>query len=191
MIMGKQQNGERNKFDITENTMDIDRKIQAQMYQQPSLSKWGIFYCENDTKTAKSFIDTMGKCFDTIQYDSNRPREFAIRGNNFREWEKTLRDNLNPEVQCVVLLLPGAKGKAPLYDDLKRLLLKDLPVPSQVVLSNTISRGKNVRSICSKILIQMCAKIGGEPWAVSDMPFMDDVTMVCGLDVYHNTGKKS
>jgi len=128
--MGKQQNGERNKFDITENTMDIDRKIQSQMYQQPSLSKWGIFYCENDTKTAKSFIDTMGKCFDTIQYDSNRPREFAIRGNNFREWEKTLRDNLNPEVQCVVLLLPGAKGKAPLYDDLKRLLLKDLPVPS-------------------------------------------------------------
>jgi aubergine-like protein len=37
----------------------------------------------------------------------------------------------------------------------------------------------------------MCAKIGGEPWAVSDMPFFDDYTMVCGLDVYHNTGKKS
>lgn len=37
----------------------------------------------------------------------------------------------------------------------------------------------------------MCAKIGGEPWAISDMPFFDDYTMVCGLDVYHNTGKKS
>ena len=36
------------------------------MYQQPALNKWGIFYCENDTKVAKQFIDTMKKCFDTI-----------------------------------------------------------------------------------------------------------------------------
>lgn len=87
-----------------------------------------------------------------------------------------------------MLILPGAKGKAPLYDDLKRLLLKEIPVPSQVVLANTISRGKNVRSICNKILIQICAKIGGEPWAIDDMPFFDAPAMVCGLDVYHKAG---
>jgi len=130
----------------------------------------------------------MGKCFETINYQSNRPREFAIRGTNPKDWERELRENLSPSVKCIVLLLPGQKGKAPLYDDLKRLLLKDIPVPSQVVLTNTIAKGKNVRSICSKILIQMCAKIGGEPWAIDNLPYFDDVTMVCGLDVYHNTG---
>lgn len=41
-----------------------------------------------------------------------------------------MKQALGPQVKCVVLLLPGQKGKAPLYDDLKRLLLKDLPVPS-------------------------------------------------------------
>ena len=46
-------------------------------------------------------------------------------------------------------------------------------MPSQVVLSNTISRGKNIRSICSKILIQICAKVGGEPWAIERLPFFD------------------
>lgn len=100
------------------------------MYTQPELDKWGVFYCQNDTKTAKQFIDTMGKCFETINYASNRPREFVLRSNNARDWEKELRSNLSPSVKCVVLLLPGAKGKAPLYDDLKRLLLKELPVPS-------------------------------------------------------------
>jgi aubergine-like protein len=99
-----------------------------------------------------------------------------------------MKDNLNPSVQAVVLILPGAKGKAPLYDDLKRLLLKELPVPSQVVLCNTISRGKNVRSICNKILIQICAKVGGEPWAVSHLPYFDEPTMVCGIDVFHKVG---
>ena len=39
----------------------------------------------------------------------------------------------------------------------------------------------------------MCAKLGGVPWAVDNMPFMDEPTMVCGLDVFHSTalGKKS
>ena len=102
------------------------------------MSTWGVFYCENDTKVAKQFIDTMRQCFQTINYECGAPREFPIRGNRFNEWQQCLKSNLNPKVQCIVLLLPGQKGKAPLYDDIKKMLLKDVPVPSQVVLCNTI-----------------------------------------------------
>jgi aubergine-like protein len=96
-------------------------------------------------------------------------------------------------VQAVVLLLPGAKGRNSLYDDIKRFLLSEFPVPSQVVLCNTISRGKNLRSIVNKILIQINAKIGGIPWTVDSLPFMEKPTMICGMDVFHSTslGKKS
>lgn len=52
-------------------------------------------------------------------------------------------------------------------------------------MANTISRGKNLRSIVNKILIQMNTKMGGEPWSVSDMPFTNMPTMVVGYDVYH------
>jgi hypothetical protein len=44
MMMGK-QNGNRVKFDV-ESAQDIDRKIQNEMYDQPALNKWGVFYCE-------------------------------------------------------------------------------------------------------------------------------------------------
>ena len=39
----------------------------------------------------------------------------------------------------------------------------------------------------------MNAKLGGIPWAVDNLPFMDKPTMICGLDVFHatNLGKKS
>jgi aubergine-like protein len=39
----------------------------------------------------------------------------------------------------------------------------------------------------------MNAKLGGIPWAVDNLPFMDKPTMICGLDVFHATslGKKS
>jgi len=53
----------------------------------------------------------------------------------------------------VVLILPGQKGKCTLYDDVKRFLLESYPIPSQVILTATIQRGKNLRSIISKVLI--------------------------------------
>ena len=114
-------------------------------------------------------------------------------GNNSAAWIRELKSKLNPNVQAVVLLMPGQKGKNPLYDDVKRFLLAEFPVPSQVVLCNTISKGKNLRSIVNKILIQINAKIGGIPWAVDNLPFMDKPAMVCGMDVFHSTslGKKS
>ncbi len=133
-------------------------------------------------------METLYKCTESFQYEVKKPREFPIKSNRYEDWERVIKENINPSVQAIVLILPGQKGKAPLYDDLKRLLIKEIPVPSQVVLSNTISKGKNVRSICNKILIQICAKIGGEPWAINEMPFLNKPTMVCGMDVYHKVG---
>lgn len=80
-----------------------------------------------------------------------------------------------------------------LYDEIKRLMLEEIPVVSQVVLVGTIRSGKNVRSIVSKVLIQICAKIGGIPWKIDSMPLLDKPAMVCGLDVYHaaHLGRKS
>jgi len=43
----------------------------------------------------------------------------------------------------------------------------------------------------NKILIQICAKIGGEPWAVDPLPFTNIPTMVCGIDVFKSSGKVS
>jgi len=68
-------------------------------------------------------------------------------------WIRVLKEQLKEGVQMVVLIIPGQKGKSQLYDDLKRFLLTEYPIPSQVVLANTISRGKNLRSIIAKVLI--------------------------------------
>ena len=74
---------------------------------------------------------------------------------------------------------------------MKKLLIGTYPVPSQVVLAQTISRGKNLRSICNKILIQINAKIGGVPWSIRSQPFFNRPSMVIGYDVHHQRGQKS
>merc|ERR1711903_271361 len=194
LVMGATSSGAPNKFDIEKSARELDRKIQAKMLTQPALKTWGIFHGDRDAQVANQFKSTMKQCLDQVNYESSDPAMYAVRpGMRADAWIKELKNQLNEGIQMIVLILPGAKGRNTLYDDIKRFLLTEYPIPSQVVLSATISRGKNLRSIISKVLIQMNAKLGGIPWAVDNLPFMDKPTMICGLDVFHatNLGKKS
>jgi aubergine-like protein len=194
MVMGAKGSGDRNAFDIEASARDIDRKIQDKMYEQPALRTWAIFVGDRDKEIANLLISTMGAVLQQFGWEGATPEVFPVKGAmNASAWTRELKAKLNPSVQAVVLLLPGSKGKNTLYDDVKSYLLSEFPVPSQVVLCNTISKPKNLRSIVTKILIQINAKIGGIPWTVDNLPFMDQPTMVCGLDVFHSTalGKKS
>ena len=46
-----------------------------------------------------------------------------------------------------------------------------------------------MRSIVSKILIQINAKIGGIPWTVTNLPLMNEPSMIVAFDLYSNTGR--
>lgn len=108
LIMGKTPSGNRVEVDLESSTQDIDRKIQNQMYEQPELNKWGIFYADFDKKNALIFMETMQKCCEQFRYSAQKPREFAIRGGQrFSDWEDALLSNLNNQVQAIVLILPG------------------------------------------------------------------------------------
>jgi aubergine len=164
------------------------------MLSQPALKTWGIFHGDRDAQVANQFKSTMKQCLDQVGYEHQEAAVYPVKGGMRSDgWIRELKKQIKDGVQMVVLLIPGQKGKSTLYDDIKRFLLTEYPIPSQVVLANTISKGKNLRSIVSKILIQMNAKLGGIPWAVDNLPFMDKPTMICGLDVFHatNLGKKS
>ena len=87
----------------------------------------------------------------------------------------------------MILLLPGRHGHSDLYHDLKRMLTEEIPITSQAILTSTINYGRNLKLIVSKLVAQICAKIGGIPWTVNDLPFFSKRTMVCGLAVHHDS----
>jgi hypothetical protein len=56
--------------------------------------------------------------------ESTQPEIFQVKGGmNSSAWTRELKNKLNRNVQAVVLLLPGQKGRNSLYDDIKRFLL--------------------------------------------------------------------
>ena len=171
------------RIQVDANADDVDRKIQTKMFSQPKIKCWGIFWAEQEKKNCTNFVDCLKQSIKTFKYDVGPPRIFYVKSKNIDDWRDVLKKNLNPNVECVVLILPGNKNNF-LYKDVKALMLHELPIPSQVILTSTISRGKNLRSIWNKILIQICAKVGGVPWTVSDLPTTN--SMICGIDINEN-----
>ena len=194
MIMGPTPSGAPNSFDIDKCSRDMERKCIAKMFTQVPLKKWGIFVGDRDAQTANQFKSTLKKQMDLIGYEAEDPAVYTVKpGMKAPAWIKELKKQLNNDIQMVVCLIPGKKGNNPIYEELKRFLLAEYPIPSQCVLTNTVSRGKNLGSIIAKVIIQMNAKMGGIPWAVDKLPLMDQPTMLCGLDVFHDAklGKRS
>jgi aubergine-like protein len=169
---------------------DIDRKIQNEMYSQPMLNKWVIFSTQRDQEAVSKLQETLGQVKDSFKYPMNPPHSVTFRSMNFNDWQNQIESTVNGQnVMLVVLVLPGGKGKGTHYDQLKRLLTTKLQIPSQVVLASTINKPRGLRSVINKVLLQICAKVGGEPWAISEIPFTSEPTMVVGLDVYNKLGK--
>ena len=63
-----------------------------------------------------------------MSFECQPPLMAAIdNGRNVNSWKTWIQRNVNPNVQALVLILPGQKNKAPLYKDLKKLLTEDYP----------------------------------------------------------------
>jgi len=82
----------------------------------------------------------------------------------------------------VVCVVPNNRKDR--YDAIKKICCVEHPVPSQVVVSRTLSKKQMLMSVCTKIGIQLNCKLGGQVWAV-DVPIKK--VMVVGIDVYHDS----
>ena len=91
------------------------------------------------------------------------------------------------QIQIVILLLPGRKTDTKYYAPIKKYLTSSLGVASQVVLNQTIEKGKNLLSIISKIILQVGAKLNKRPWVMESLPLFTEPVMVCGFDIQRKT----
>ena len=85
----------------------------------------------------------------------------------------------------VVCIVPNNRKDR--YDTIKKITCVDNPVPSQVIVSRTLSKQQMLMSVCTKIAIQLNCKLGGEVWA-TEIPVKK--LMVIGFDVYHDSLNK-
>jgi len=148
--------GNDKRFPANCNSNDFDRNIQQKFKVPIEMSKWCIIYGKFNKKEADIFMSTAKDAMQQLQIKATPPALFEVEGNDrdFSSWKRTIDNKINPGVQGCLFILQGKKNAAPLYKDIKKYMLCNVPVASQIVLAQTISAGKNLRSIVNKILMQ-------------------------------------
>lgn len=131
--MAKLPHGPRVEFQIEgeEHEKSAFSQSTIGMFEQPPLETWAIFALQTDETLVRKFVETLKDSVNTFNYFSKEPKVVLIKSRSYAEWDEVLREHLNPNVQATILILPGRKGhNNQLYEELKKLLVCDIPIPS-------------------------------------------------------------
>ncbi|XP_015435160.1 PREDICTED: piwi-like protein 1 [Dufourea novaeangliae] len=150
------------------------------MLRTPHLNHWCVLYCQRDTRCTEEFVGMLKSVSKAMGMNVREPRIICLRDDRTETYIQELRRNIQQNINLMVIVFPT--NRTDRYSAVKRVCCVEMPVPSQAIMSRTISRGDKLKSITEKIALQINCKLGGALWALA-IPM--DNCMICGIDVYH------
>ncbi|ESO83925.1 hypothetical protein LOTGIDRAFT_210915 [Lottia gigantea] len=148
------------------------------------LKDWVVLATARDISKASGFIEMMSKVCPKMGIMIHSPKERKLVDDRTETFIRTLREVITPTTQMVVIICPTSRDDR--YSAIKKLCCCEQPVASQVINAKTISQPQKMRSVTTKIALQINCKLGGELWAV-EIPMKN--VMIIGIDVYHDVAK--
>ncbi|XP_076233645.1 aubergine isoform X2 [Calliopsis andreniformis] len=155
------------------------------LFNTAQLTDWVLICTSRVRHDVERFVGTLQESARGMSCRFEKPRVLEIhddRSNTYSDTLERIMSQSNPQlVFCVV-----SNNRADRYGAIKKKCTVDRPVPSQVFVQRNLT-SKGVRSIATKVAIQLVCKLGGAPWSV-ELPPVN--LMVVGFDVCHDTNDK-
>ena len=151
------------------------------------MKKWLCFYEPDNYNDAEVLYNTLDKASKAFGFKIAEPEWIEMqKRSSAKDWTDTADDyfgkGIKREYDFVVFLL-GRNDK--IYTQLKKHSLCKNGYVSQVVKASSI-RKKGAMSVCSKILLQINAKLGGISYKASiDKTVNERKLMIVGVDSSH------
>ncbi|XP_060827964.1 piwi-like protein Siwi [Bombus pascuorum] len=156
------------------------------LYNPRRLKLWVTIHGSKVKGEVQNFVHLVKGAASGMGCNINLPRFYEIsdeRSNAYAEFLEFVLGKTKPEL--VLCIVPNNRSDR--YSAIKKKCIVDRHTPSQVFLEKNLTN-KNVRTIATKVAIQMNCKLGGSPWSV-ELPEIN--LMVIGFDVCHDTSNKS
>jgi aubergine len=161
----------------------------AQMYTSVPLKRWVFMYPRKAERDAKTFLDLMIEVGKGMNYEMGEPKIIDLPDDRNPTYIREIQTMLAKDPKMLVIVVPNNSGDR--YAAIKRLTCVERAVPTQVIVQKTMMPKKGnmagVKSIATKVMIQINCKLGGAPWMVK---FPLKGVMACGFDVTHDTKNK-
>ncbi|OMJ81439.1 hypothetical protein SteCoe_18117 [Stentor coeruleus] len=110
--------------------------------------------------------------------------EYSSNSNLCQHLEALKSQKEIPKIVVVIL-----QNRSKTYDDIKQISAS-IEIPIQCVLSFQFSNQKKIESVITNIAHQIAAKTGSQLWTIPHCEGIPRVTMIVGMDVYHDTVNK-
>ncbi|CAL8131375.1 unnamed protein product, partial [Orchesella dallaii] len=154
------------------------------MLSSVPLNKWVIIYPGAAMWCVDKIVTYMQRVSKPLHFTIANPLELIkISGDQPHEYVKAIDEVMNKykgNVQLLFVILPRQVVEA--YSAIKKRASLEFGVPSQCFVAKTAQNDKRLMSVCTKLVVQMNAKLGGVPWKVAIPP--KDL-MVVGFDAHH------
>ena len=165
-------------------------EITFPVLQKKDMTNWIFLYEKNNFCDAQNLYNNLNKASKAFGLKISEPKWIEMRNNSSgKDWLYELDqyfDKKKNNYDFAVFLL-GRNDK--IYATLKKNSLCKNGYVSQVVKARSI-RTKGVMHVCSKILLQINAKLGGISFkAIQDKLIKEKKLMVIGVDSSHIKGK--
>ncbi|CAF0863904.1 unnamed protein product, partial [Didymodactylos carnosus] len=148
-----------------------------------NLNNWILVYPLKEQVT--EFIYSLRHVCQPMGMNVESPDTVQLPNDRSETYLDALTAKVKKNTDLVLCILPNDRKDR--YDAIKKYLCLDNPVPSQMVLSKTLSKRGQLMSVATKIGIQLNAKLGGEIWGVN---IPSKTLMIIGIDSYHDSRHK-
>ena len=157
------------------------------------MTSWICFYERSNYNDAETLFTCLSKASKAFELDIAEPEWIEMKNNSTaKDWKDTADDyfqnnNKNSDYKksdySFAIFLLGKNTK--IYNDLKKHSLCNNGYVSQIVKAKSL-KSKGMLSTCSKILLQINAKLGGVSYkTVIDKPIKERKIMIVGVDSSH------
>jgi len=157
----------------------------SKLFSFPKQEDWVIITTQRDRRCTETLLDALMKISKKMGSELSMPRNKILDNDNITSFLDAIKTSVHEGTSIVVIVVPTNRKDR--YDAIKRRCCIEIPVPSQVVMSRTLSRSDRIMSVAAKIMIQMTCKNGGAPWYTFN-PISE--LMVIGADTYHDSSKR-
>lgn len=176
---------------INDNKADWTNPMKMnQMFSSIPLKRWAFIYPKKCSKEAQEFLSILSEVSNGMHYQMSDPKLVELPDDRPATYLTELHAVLQKDPKMVMIVLPN--NAADRYSAIKKATCVNRAVPTQLIVQKTMMPKKGnmggVRSIATKVMIQVNSKLGGAPWMIK---FPVKGMMTIGFDVTHDTNDRS
>lgn len=158
-------------------------------YANESLKKWILMYPKKTAEETLRFLEMMKEVSNGLRFEISEPKKIELSDDRATTYARELTEVCKKDPKLVMIVFMGnPQSNGERYATVKKITCVQNAVPTQCIVSKTMQPKKGnmagVKSIATKVILQINCKLGGAPWMVA-MPMSG--VMICGFDVSHNT----